>query len=208
MELLQISRLPLFAGVEDVNAALASLGARRSAYPKGSPVLHMGERCAEFGILLSGGADIVRQDAGGNPVTVAHIGKGELFAEAFALSGEPLSVSVTAASEAEALWLSASRLLSGGEPRVCANALRLSARKNVFLNERIGHLSRRSIEEKVLSYLRAVSKSEGKRTFSVPFGRQGLADYLGCDRSALSAVLSKLKGRGVLDYHKSTFRLL
>lgn len=203
----EISRHPLFAGVEDVNAALASLGTRRAAYPKGAPVLYMGERCAEFGILLSGGADIVRQDAGGNPVTVAQVAAGELFAEAFALSGEPLSVSVTASERSEVLWLSARRLLSGEEPRVCANALRLSARKNVFLNERIGHLSRRSIEEKVLSYLRAVGKSEGKRTFSVPFGRQGLADYLGCDRSALSAVLSKLKGKGVLDYHKNVFRL-
>ncbi len=51
-------------------------------------------------------------------------------------------------------------------------------------------------------------KAEGKRTFSVPFGRQELADYPGCDRSALSAVLSKLKAKGVLDYHKNEFRFV
>jgi len=60
----------------------------------------------------------------------------------------------------------------------------------------------------VLSYLRAACKAEGKRTFSVPFGRQELADYPGCDRSALSAVLFKLKAKGVLDYHKNEFRFV
>lgn len=93
MELLQISRHPLFAGVENVNAALASLGARRAAYPKGSPVLHMGDGARNSASCFAGSAGIVREDAGGNPVTVAQIGAGELFAEAFALSGEPLSVS-------------------------------------------------------------------------------------------------------------------
>ena len=32
-----------------------------------------------------------------------------------------------------------------------------------------------------------------------------LANVLGCDRSALSAVLSRLKRAGVLDYHKNAF---
>lgn len=203
-----ITEHSIFRGAADAERALARLGMRCAEYAKGERILHMGERCGEFGILLSGSVQIVREDAGGNPVTVAHVDEGELFAEAFALSGEPLSVSVTAAKDSSVAWFSAERLLAGEEPIVCANVLRISSRKNVFLNERIGHLSRRSIEEKVRSYLSAVRKSSGKNTFRVPFDRQGLADYLGCDRSALSAVLSKLKQRGVLDYHKNIFRIL
>ena len=98
-------------------------------------------------------------------------------------------------------------MMSGAVPALTANALRLSARKNVFLTERIEHLTRRSLREKVLSYLRAESMRAGSATFTVPFDRQTLADHLGCDRSALSAVLSKLRAEGVLDVHKSTFRL-
>lgn len=203
----QLAGHPLFAGAGEVKGALARLGARAERFAKGARILHAGERCSKMGILLSGSAQIVREDANGDPVTVALVGEGELFAEAFACSGEPLSVSVTAREGAEVLWLDAAPLLSGQEPRLCANALRLFARKNVFLNERIRHLSRRSLEEKVLSYLRSVRSAAGRETFSVPFDRQGLADYLGCDRSALSAVLSKLKKRGALDFHKSTFRL-
>ena len=35
--------------------------------------------------------------------------------------------------------------------------------------------------------------------FALPYDRQGLADYLGVDRSAMSAELSKLRRDGVLD---------
>lgn len=204
---MRLEEVPLFAGTEDMQKSLYSLDPQSREYARGERILSAGERCSRIGVLLSGGADIVREDAGGNPVTVAHIGEGDMFAEAFACSGEPLTVSAAATQPSRVLWLSAERLLSGADARVTANALRLFARKNLFLNQRIEHLSRRTLEEKVLSYLRSVRRSAKSDTFVVPFDRQGLADFLGCDRSALSAVLSKLKARGVLDYHKSTFRL-
>lgn len=204
---MRLEEVPLFAGTEDMQKSLYSLDPQSREYARGERILSAGERCSRIGVLLSGGADIVREDAGGNPVTVAHIGEGDMFAEAFACSGEPLTVSAAATQPSRVLWLSAERLLSGADARVTANALRLFARKNLFLNQRIEHLSRRTLEEKVLSYLRSVRRSAKSDTFVVPFDRQGLADFLGCDRSALSAVLSKLKARGMLDYHKSTFRL-
>ena len=52
----------------------------------------------------------MREDEEGNPVLVAELGSGELFAEAFALVGTPLAVSVIAASDCEALWLRAQNL--------------------------------------------------------------------------------------------------
>lgn len=203
-----IAKLPLFAGV-DASAALRDLNAREGNYAAGETLLRAGERCESVGILLSGGADVVREDAGGNPVLVAHLSAGDLFAEAFAFSGAPLAVSVRAAEDSRVLWLSAERIaVSPRYPRLAANALRLFARKNLFLTERIEHLTRHTLAEKVLSYLYSLARSQGRSLVSVPFGRQGMADYLGCDRSALCAVLAKLKKEGKLDYHKNIFRIL
>lgn len=203
-----IAKLPLFAGV-DAFAALRELNAREGSYAAGETLLRAGERCESVGILLSGGADVVREDAGGNPVLVAHLSAGELFAEAFAFSGAPLAVSVRAAEDSRVLWLSAERIaVSPRYPRLAANALRLFARKNLFLTERIEHLTRHTLAEKVLSYLYSLARSQGRPLVSVPFGRQGMADYLGCDRSALCAVLAKLKKEGKLDYHKNIFHIL
>ena len=201
-----VAALPLFDGVPDRLAALNALHPRAGAYAKGERILAEGEPCGRLGVLLAGGADIVKADENGDPVTVARLAPGEVFAEAFAFLGLALSVGVSAAEPCRVLWLDAAAVLKDGV--LAARALRLSARKNVFLTERIGHLSKRTLREKILSYLRSARREAGKELFSVPFGRQGMADYLGCDRSALSYALSRLKREGVLDYHKNVFRLL
>jgi len=59
-----------------------------------------------------------------------------------------------------------------------------------------------------MTYLLMQAKEAGSADFSIPFDRQGLADYLEVDRSGLSAEMSKLKKEGVLDYYKSDFRLI
>jgi CRP-like cAMP-binding protein len=52
------------------------------------------------------------------------------------------------------------------------------------------------------------ARSCGSGSFEIPFDRQGLADYLSVERSALSAEMSKLRAEGVLAYRKNHFELL
>jgi CRP-like cAMP-binding protein len=46
------------------------------------------------------------------------------------------------------------------------------------------------------------------KEFEISYDRQGLADYLGVERSAMSAELSKLRQEGILDSNKNKFKLL
>ncbi len=197
-----LAQLPLFGGA--TMQELAALSPREREYVRGERILSAGGRCPDIGAVLFGAAHIVKQDAAGNPVTVARIGRGEMFAEAFAFSGEPLTVGAVAAENTRVVWLKAGAVLQNA--RFAAAALALFARKNIFLTERVEHLSKHTLREKVLSYLR--SEGRGRSVFSVPFDRQGMADYLGCDRSALSALLSQMKREGVLDYRKNAFKFL
>lgn len=71
---------PLFRNLENEDSALAALCARNKNYEKGEFLLHAGEPTREFGILTRGTAHIVREDEEGNPVLVAELGSGELFA--------------------------------------------------------------------------------------------------------------------------------
>ncbi len=201
-------RLALFCGAKDPAACAKAALLCEEEFSRGEYLLRAGEACAKFGAVLAGSVYVVREDERGDPVTVANIGAGETFAEAFAFAGMPAAAGAVAAERCRIAWFSPERLLAAEGGAVAANLLRAFARKNMFLTERIEHLSRRSLSQKVLSYLRSAQRAAGKATFSVPFDRQGLADYLGCDRSALSAVLAKLKAAGVLDYHKNAFRLL
>ena len=50
-------------------------------------------------------------------------------------------------------------------------------------------------------------RAVGSNDFKIPFDRQGLADFLCVDRSALSSVIGRLAKRGVLSYKKNHFIL-
>lgn len=51
------------------------------------------------------------------------------------------------------------------------------------------------------------AKKQGSSEFVIPCGRQTLADYLGVERSAMSAELGKMKKAGLLDTKGSWFSL-
>ena len=59
-----------------------------------------------------------------------------------------------------------------------------------------------------MTYLLSQAKLKNSSEFTIPYDRQALADYLGVERSALSAEIGKLRKEGVLESTKSHFRLL
>ena len=73
---------------------------------------------------------------------------------------------------------------------------------------RVDLLVLKSLRAKVCAYLLSESERAGSLTFSIPFSRIQLADYLNCDRSALSRELSQMQRDGLLDTYKSSFKLL
>ena len=66
----------------------------------------------------------------------------------------------------------------------------------------------KSLRAKVCAYLLGEAEQQGSLTFSIPYSRIQLADYLNCDRSALSRELSLMQRDGLLDTYRSSFKLL
>ena len=82
------------------------------------------------------------------------------------------------------------------------------AMKNILFNQKAEITSKRTTREKLLAYLEQQAKINNSKSFSIPFDRQELADYLEVDRSGLSAEISKLRKEGLLECKKSNFRLI
>ena len=59
-----------------------------------------------------------------------------------------------------------------------------------------------------MEFLLEQAKQHGRAEFVIPYDRQALADYLGVERSAMSAEISKLKKAGRIDCSGSRFRVL
>lgn len=211
---LTLLRAPLFRGIprEDLPGLLEGLDAREHRYGRGETVLRRGERADRMGLVLSGTLHIVKEDFWGSRTIVGLARPGEVFAESYAcLEGEPLEVSVLAAEAAEALFLNSGRTLPDDLPGAAIftrNLLTMLAGRNLALTRKIGHMARRSIRDKLLSYLSAQAMQAGGPEFDIPLDRQQLADYLAVDRSALSTALGKLRDEGVLTFRKNHFCLL
>jgi CRP-like cAMP-binding protein len=207
---------PLFSGAKetDLPAMLSCLDTRIASFAAKASVLSPGDPTDQFGILLSGQLHVVQDDYWGNRSLLTQIEPGELFAEAFAFSPLPaLPVGVVAAEACEVLLVPAARVFqNAGLP--CAfhsllvqNMIGILAQKNVFLTQKIEHLTRRTTREKLLSYLSAQARLSGASSFQIPFDRQQLADYLAVDRSAMSAELSRMQKDGLLTYSRNSFTL-
>lgn len=206
-----INKLPLFAGLADENIAdiLDRSKVRRQQLRQGENIISLGSRVTSIGGLLSGSARVVKDDFWGNSTILAHLESGDIFGEAFACSGCAATVDVYAESDADVLWLPYAELVQADESGVVNRRLvYMFARKNVFLTDRIEHLSQRSLREKILSYLKQQALEAGSSSFTISFDRAGMADYLAADRSALSAMLGRLKKEGVIDFYKNNFTLL
>lgn len=207
---------PLFAGIaqEDLAPMLRCLGGREKAVPKGSPVFLEGEPATHMGVVLTGTVQVVQQDYYGNRNVLSVLQPGDTFGEVFACAGlDSLPVSVLAAVESRVLLLDCRRIMTlcphtcGFHNRLVQNLLQLISRKNLEFTRKIRIMSQKTTREKLLAYLLSQAKAQGASQFTIPLDRQSLADYLGVERSAMSAEISKLKKAGVLDTKGSWFSL-
>ena len=60
-------------------------------------------------------------------------------------------------------------------------------------------MSQKTTKVKLMAYLLYQAKLHGSTEFVIPYDRQALADYLGVERSAMSAEIGKLKRSGQID---------
>lgn len=216
MDLQNLENTELFRGASraEMEEMLRCLDTEIRRYRKGETILRMGDRTRRLGLVLSGGVTLENDDAWGKRTVLGHVGEGEVFAETYAcLPDQPLMVNAVAAAETRVLFLDVGRLFSGQpgcvHQRVLVrNLLNITARKNLALSRRSFYTSSRTIRERLLSYLSDQAVLQGSDRFSIPFDRQGLADYLGVDRSALSNELSKLRREKLVYAEKNQFHLL
>ena len=65
----------------------------------------------------------------------------------------------------------------------------------------------KTVRGRLLLYLSNQAAKAGSKSFRIPFDRQGLADHLNLDRSALSKELGKMRDEGILETTKNEFTL-
>lgn len=214
---MDLTQTSLFSGISqaDLSALLSCLAAVERRYSKGAVILAEGEPTQWMGLVLEGRAIISCADVWGKSSILGFAEPGSVFGEAYAcVPGEALLISVCAAEETRVLFLNVGKLLTvcGNacpfHARLIRNLLTISAGKNLQLSRRIFHTTPKSIRGRLQSYFSECAKKSGSLTFTLPFNRQQLADYLGVDRSAMSSELSKMQRDGLIQVQGGTITML
>jgi len=100
------------------------------------------------------------------------------------------------------------RLSTEFRNKLMYNMLTLLANENMRRMYKIELLCQKSLRERVLTYLRFVARKKGtSSSFTIPFNREQLAQYLNVNRSALSHELSLMQQEGLISFKKNCFTL-
>ena len=208
----------LFKGIsrDDGIALMNRLGATIRKIPAGGFVFREGTLKRNIGVLMDGELEMFETDSDGRRTIVGIVKPPQSFAQVFAFANvEQHPASVMACDDSIILVIPVDSVLPkpGQEidpiwRKFIRNMLTEIGNTAWELRSRAFILSRHSTEERLMTYLREQMRAAGSSSFKIPLDRQGLADFLSVDRSALSSVISKLARRGVLKYHKNSFELL
>ena len=212
-----LKRTQMFAGVtqDEIASMLSCLGARIESYKKGEYVLRQGEHLSDIVVLAEGNLHIQKDDYWGNRSILGQIAVGEMFGEAYVApeSGALLN-DVVAVEDSTVIFFDVKRIITTC-PTACRfhtmvvqNMFFAISEKNRKLVQKLGHMSKRTTREKLISYLSEQSKKQNSASFTIPFNRQQLADFLSVDRSAMSNEMSKMRDEGLLEFDKNQFKLM
>lgn len=212
-----IKKCALFRNIhgEDLEKVYECMGGQIKKYKKDQIILQKGEQARYMCIVISGSVQVVRDYYNGDRVIISRIEPAGVVGESVAITPNAyVPVNVIAETDCEILMVEGSRVM---EPcsknchfhvKVIKNLLETIAVKNIWLTHRIEITSRRTTRDKIMAFLYMCANDYGSNEFIIPFNRQELADFLGVERSAMSAEISRLKADGVIECRRSWFRIL
>ncbi len=209
--------ISLFSDIpkQKIPEVLTYIGANIVKFEKGQVIFREGEPVEKAGIILSGSAELRKEDYHGNRSLLQTLQAGQMFGEALCCTdADILPVGIYAAEKCTVMLFDCKGIIGERaknfeyQPLLLKNLLHIIAQKNLTLRAKINLLSKRTTREKIMAYLLSESKNAGKREFDIPYDRQQLADFLGVERSAMSAEIGKLRRDGIISANKNHFSII
>ena len=208
--------VPLFKGytVDTVKEFLHCNTCRTTEHAREEVVIARGEKVGNIGIVLSGSLVGQIESRDGTVTTINYLEKGAAFGDVLSGSSGVSPVTILAKSKCRILWLELSKILeASGTDRnrvvFLQNYIRVISDKYFALHERVQIISERKMRDKIRAYLSSLSDKQGTKEVTLPQRtRNELANYLGCDRAALSRELKKMEDEGLIQTAKRNVKIL
>ncbi|WP_021168866.1 cAMP receptor protein [Sporomusa ovata DSM 2662] len=207
---------PLFNGItaDALEAVINCLQPKVCSYSKNSYVTIEGENFTGLGILLTGKATVIKENAAGNRIVMTLLAPGDMFGEIYVFSVNGIwPFSVITQDECQVMFLPAIKIV-GTCSNVCANhkqiitnLLTIMSEKAILLNRQVEYLALKGMREKISTYLLEQHKLAASQTFTTMLNRNDLADFLNVSRTALSREMGRMRDEGLIEYYRSAIKI-
>ncbi len=188
---------------------------RFKTFKKNEHIVSQGDTMEDLVMIVKGGARIEHIDSLGDISIWKKMKQGDVYGLEAGYAGDMhYKDSVIATEKTLVLFMNKHRVLNPCANRckrhdiVTKHLMQMVAESNIELVEKLTHMSKKTIRDKLLSYFNMLAKKSGTSYFELPFNKTELANYLSVDRSAMSTELSKMKEDGLIDFEHRQFHLI
>ena len=188
---------------------------RFKQFNRNEKIISQGEKMEDLVMIVKGGAIVQHIDTLGDISILLKMKKGDMYGLESAYSGEVNYLDTLIATEKTlVLFMNKHRVINPCVNRckrhdiVAKHVMQIVAENNIELLNKINHMSKKTIREKLLSYFNSIAKKENSKYFEIPFNKTELANYLSVDRSAMCTELKKMSDDGLIDFDKKSYHLI
>jgi CRP-like cAMP-binding protein len=194
---------------------LHCLNPRILNYEKNASIALAGDHFDGIGIVIEGELIIAKENLAGDRTVMTILKPGDMFGEMVSFSEKKeWPASVVAQSDAQIIFVSPEKVITmcdkmcDSHRQLIENLLIIMSKKALMLNRKVEYLSIRTLRGKLCAYLLEHQKIKQQNIFTLPMNRDELADFFNVARPSVSRELSKMKEEGLIDFHKSSFKIL
>lgn len=184
-------------------------------YQKDEIIALEGDDIKNFGILLEGKLMLYKEKFDGSRVLLKQVHPRQLFGEIASFSDKrkwPAQVQV--AKNSTVMFMPPEKItntctnLCRGHRMLTLNMIKIISKKAINLNKTIEYLSVKSIRQKIAYYLLEQYKKTKSKSFMLDMNRNELSDFLNVTRPSLSREMANMRDEGLIDFHRSSIKLL
>jgi CRP-like cAMP-binding protein len=183
-------------------------------FDKNETIVGQGEIVSKIGIIKRGTVISMKYHLNGEAQILRIYKQGEVLSlDTVNTTFLTSPVSLISQTECAIVFLNYKKLLEvdkinpGIKETIIFNNSEILSNELVRLMYKIDVLSKRTLQERVLTYLSIIREKKGTDTFDISMNQEQFAQYLCVNRSVLSKELNLMRKKGLIDYKKNKYTI-
>ena len=212
-----IRKTPLFQGLdaEDFKEIYLALSPSVKTYQKKEVITEQGEVVEQIGIVqegritgikyhYDGSSQILRLIKPFETIGLESVSSSFFTSPCFLVADSYCSIVFFTYEE----FFCSPHISSDSKKVIWRNVLNILADENIRMMYKIDTLSKRTLRERITTYLSIIREKRGTDTFDIGMTQEQFAQYLCVNRSVLSKELNLMRREHLIDFNKTVYTIL